>query len=495
MRRPEGLRTAIVSAVLLFVAAAGAAGQTVEFRRGSRGDPRAEQVLKRVLDRGNYQVLTRDTILAAEAVLASDVILLGATLRVEGRIAGDLVAVQSDIFARPGGRFEGTVAVLAGGFYGSSLAELNAPLVDASRYDYRLSVAGDEYYVIAAPGGRAALQLPGLYGFLLPQYDRVNAVTVPWGVDLQRGPSPWIPEAKARVRYRSVRSVVDGDLEVGWPFGRHRFVLNGGRTVRSNDRWANGDLESSLYALIGAVDTRNYYDARFVAADLKFGFGTRALWAGDVVLSWERARSLENRDPFSLFEVRSGYRPNLPVDEADIASIEFRGEVELRDWPILPFELELGLEHADADVAGDLSFTLIDAALLAELSTWGRHALVIEGRGQLPASSSAPRQRWRALGGWGTLPTLVPVDRAGDRMWWVGTTYRAPLGQWVGARWELVSWLQYAAGNAWADDDERPPTVHNLAFGLSLGPLSLAVYTAPSDDFKTVLAVGVERYR
>ncbi|NIU78064.1 MAG: hypothetical protein GWN71_32280, partial [Gammaproteobacteria bacterium] len=68
--------------------AGGAAAQMVEFHRGTRGEPRAEEVLERVLARGRYRVIARDTILAAGEAIAADVIVVRATLRVEGEIGG-----------------------------------------------------------------------------------------------------------------------------------------------------------------------------------------------------------------------------------------------------------------------------------------------------------------------------------------------------------------------------------------------------------------------
>lgn len=472
-----------------------AAAQTVEFRRGTRGEPRAEEVLREVLERGSYRLLTRDTVLAADGVIGSDVVVIRATLRLEGRILGDVVGVQSDIFARPGGRIEGRVAVLGGGFYGSSLAELGSPPIDASRYLYGVEESEAGTYVVTAPGGAARLRLPGLYGFMLPEYDRVNALTLFWGVDLERGPALWMPDGRARVRYRTVRGQFDGDLELSWRSGRHALVVSGGRTVRSNDEWINGGLENSVYAVIGGIDTRNYYDARFVEGDLRLSFGTRVLWTHDIVVGWERARTVENRNPFSIFEVRGGFQPNTPVREGDAASVKLLSVAELLERTPVALEVELSIEHADADVAGDFSFTVFGAAVRAELATWGRGALVLEGRGQLPTSDGAPPQRWRALGGWGSLPSLRPVERQGDNMWWAAASLRMPLDRRVGLRWELVPWLQYAAGNAWIEGSGRAATIHNLGVGIALGPLAAAVYTAPSDDFKTVLAVGFDRLR
>ncbi|MGD2218174.1 MAG: hypothetical protein PVJ64_15560 [Gemmatimonadales bacterium] len=471
-----------------------AVAQTVELRRGTRGEPRAEEALREVLSRGSYRVLTRDTVLAATEVIASDVIVIGATLRLEGRIEGDLVGIQSDVFARPGGRIDGRVAVLGGGFYGSSLAELGSPPIDASRYRYVVEEGEAGVYVVTAPGGGVSVRLPGLYGILLPEYDRVNALTLPWGLDLEGGPALWMPDVRARVRYRSVREQFDGDLELSWRFGRHAFVLRGGRTVRSNDDWINGAVENSFYAVVAGVDTRNYYDARFVEGDLRLSFGSRVLWTNDLVIGWERARTLEKRDVFSIFEVRGGFRPNTPVGAGDAASLRLVSVAEFLA-SVVPGEVELSIEHADADVAGDLSFTVFGAAVVAEVAAWGRSALVLEGRGQVPTSSGAPVQRWRALGGWGTLPSLRPVERQGDNMWWGAATLRMPLDRRVGMRWELVPWLQYTAGNAWMEGGGRPATVHNLGVGISLGPVAAALYTAPSDDFETVLAIGLDRLR
>ena len=174
----------------------------------------AEAVLRQVLERDRYTVLDRDTVLAADDVIVGDVILVAASLRVEGRIHGDLVGVQSDIFARPGGRIDGTVAVLGGGLYGSSMAELGERPIVASIYAYRVESRGEGSYLITAPGAQARVALPGLYGLQAPGYDRVNALTIEAGVDFERGGLTWLPDMQLRARYRSVRKTFDGDLQL-----------------------------------------------------------------------------------------------------------------------------------------------------------------------------------------------------------------------------------------------------------------------------------------
>lgn len=483
----------------LFVCAAAAApevsAQTVVFRSRGRGMPEADQALSRVLERGNYRVFTRDTVLAEGKVISGDLIVLRSALRVEGHIEGDLIGVQSDIFARPGGRIDGVVAVLAGGFYGSSLAELAARPINGAIYEYAAVERSDGTWVVTAPGAKARVRLAGLYGLLAPQYDRVNALTVELGVDYERGASRWAPDASARVRWRSVRSDVDGDLELRWPFGRHQFALRGGLMVRSNDRWINADLENSLYAFVAGADTRNYYETGFAEADLLLEYGTKVTWWVRPTVAWERARSLSNRHPFSIVEARGGFQDNPSVAEADAASIGLRLGIAM--WPSVAtsLEVEIDFERADADVAGDLTFSVYGAAAKLTIPTAGKQSLVLESRGQLPGPAGAPAQRWRALGGWGSLPTLRPTERVGDMMWWGAATYRIPLRPEASLLTRLDVWAQYAAGNAWIDGQSRLPTVHDLGLGLSLGPLAAAVYSDVANDWKTVFAMGIDTAR
>ena len=487
--------TSSVVLLLLLTVAADAAAQGVAFRSRNAGLPLADQALSRVLERGTYRVFTRDTVLYEGDVISGDLIVIRSTLRVEGRVTGDLIGVQADIFARPGGRVDGAVVVLAGGFYGSSLASLSTEPIDASTYDYQAQSREDGGYVILGPQTAAGVRLPGLYGLLMPQYDRVNALTLEAGLEFERGAATWIPDASLRVRYRSVRSDFDGDLALRWPFGRHVMALRGGRMVKSNDRWINSDVENSIYAFVGGIDTRNYYEADFAEADLRLEFGTGIRWWTDLLLGWERPRSLPNRDPFSIFTVRGGFQDNLSVVEQDAASAKL--DLGLKTWisGSAPLEIGLDVERADASVAGELTFTLFGGWFAADIPTVGRQKLILEGRGQAPGSSGAPTQRWRALGGWGSLPTLRPTEQAGDWMWWWAATYRFPLLPRASILTRVVIWLQYAAGNAWAEGGTRPPAAHNLGLGATFGPLAAGVYTDPSDDFKTVFALGIDTRR
>ncbi len=474
---------------LLGGGASGAPAQTVAFEAGARGLPRADAALRQVIERGRYRVVVRDTILGPGEEFQDDVIVIRATLWVEGRIRGDLVGVESDVFSRPGGRIDGTVVALNSGFYGSSLAQLGSPPIDASLYDYRAEPR-NEGFLIVGPGRDATVRLAGVKGFLVPRYDRVNALTVPWGIEVERGSAAWLPAASARIRFRSARTDVDGDVELRWPFGRHQWALGGGVAVRSNDTWTNGDVTNSLHSLIGAADTRNYYEARFVETGVRLEFGAALTWWVGVSGAWEQGRSLNNRDPFSFVSTRGGFQPNLPVSEEDVVS--GRAVLGGRLWfsTRSALELEIGLEQAERDAAGDLSFTVVKGAGRLLARTVGDHRLLVRARGQSTGSAGAPPQRWLALGGWGSLPTLRPVEREGDRMWWTAVSYHVPLVRRFGLG-ALEGWVEYAAGNAWvASQTTRPSAVHNLGAGLSVGRLAGGVFADPERDFESVILLG-----
>ncbi|NIU78062.1 MAG: hypothetical protein GWN71_32270, partial [Gammaproteobacteria bacterium] len=67
----------------------------------------------------------------------------------------------------------------------------------------------------------------------------------------------------------------------------------------------------------------------------------------------------------SIFEARGGFRPNAEVREADIASAKLAGFAEIHAEWLVPLEAEASIEHADADLAGDVSFTLLGAGARA----------------------------------------------------------------------------------------------------------------------------------
>lgn len=488
-------RAALVAIALLGSGGLGPArAQEVSFQEGTLGSPRADAAVRRILARADYLVLERDTILGPDAVVPGDLIVLGASVRLEGFVEGDVLVAQSDLFARPGARIGGRVVVIGvGGFYGSSLAELEAPPIEAAHLAYQVRRVGLGRYLIVGPRPAAGLRLPGVYGLLLPSYDRVNAVTLAWGLGSEPGRRGWVPRGSARIRFRTARERLDGELGLEWSAARSRVRLAGGRTVRSNEGWITTEAINSLGSLVSAVDVRNYYDARFVELAGRLAHGERLTWSHGVTVGFERAESLRNRDPFSFAEDRLGFQANFPIDEGDIWSVRLETRARLEAVTRTRLEVVLGLDLADRDVAGDFTYSLLELAARLHLPTLARQALVVRVRGQAVLSDDpAPRQRWRGLGGLYTLPTLDRLGRFGDRMGWLEATYFLPPPLAVPVAGPLRPWVRYAVGNAWVTGSDRPSTIHNPGLGVTLGYLSLGLYTDPDDDFATVVMLGLQ---
>ena len=470
-----------------------AEGQEVVFRGGNRGLSLADEVIRAVLERGRYRIITRDTMVAEGSTISRDVIVLGASVRLAGTIRGDLIAVESDIFTRPGARVQGLVVVLNGGFYGSALADLAVPPIDGSLYAYRVERPRAGRYLIVAPGGRASFRTPGLKGFLLPSYDRVNALTLSWGFAVERGRASPLPSLEARVRGRSARGKLDGEVRLDWPFGRNGIFVVSGRTVRTRDEWILGDIGNMITSLVLGSDYRNYYDAKFATAGIRLAHGQAVRWSHRLGFEFEASRSLDNQDPFSIFEYRGDFRPNPEVDEGDIGSLSLVSELEAWPRPLSELRLVLEAEGASSDAVGDFTYLLISVGVHATLPTGETQRLALNARAQGLGGADSPRQRWRALGGERTLPVLKPLERRGDQLWWAELVYLVETGMRLGPFGPLEAWASYSSGSAWLRGEPEPEAVHNLGLGVNLGPVSVGAYTDPGDEFDSVLAVGIGR--
>lgn len=454
--------------------AALAPAQTVELS-GRRGfDREVRSRIEEVLGRGRYRVWTRDTLLAAGDTLDGDVFLFRASARVEGAVAGRIVGVESEVFVRPGAEVRGGVVVLNGGYYGTQLAKVG-PVVHLPIASYRVRAAADgSVYRIVGPRPESGFALLGVSGLLLPAYERVSALAVPWGFEV-RPPSPAWPYVRGVVRYRTGRERAEGDLRLAWSAGALAITLAGGRTTATQDGWISGEAENSLASFGFAADHRNYYDAKFVrgALELRHGFNARFLHA--VAVEWEEASSLGNEDPFSLFETEGGFRPNPPVARGRLVGLRLASEVAVAAgrWGLAG---RVFWEAADASVAGEFTYARAGGEVTWEGPTFAGHTLRVQGRGGGPLAGRVPEQRWVALGGYKTLPTFDALSLRGDTHLFVRSTYFVPLLSTGLGR--VQGWAQHALGSAWVG--AAPPLEHNLGLGLDLGPFAVWLFADPA---------------
>lgn len=415
-----------VTVLALLAAATGrTAAQQVTF--SPRADRAAERQLAAFLEAGRYSLWSRDTVVARGDTVRRPLLVLDATVRFAGRMEGDLWVVSGDLFLRPDARVGGDVSVLGGGYYASSRATVDGNV----RYRPNLllrAVRRDGHWAILHVGEeRDPVDLHGLSGFHFPLYRRVSGWTFGWGGRVQAVNAGWQPSLEAAVRLNTEGTKeLEGTVRHFWrPTGTFRFGVVAERAIRSNEEWMKADIPNTLRYLTAGEDFRDYYRSERVT--LRAGWPARRGWRGAVGISWEEAESLEARSLSVLFDDDEEVRPNPGVDDGRIWSLEaavgYRRRLADRR-----LRAELRLEGADSTAAGDFSFLMGESRL-----SWRRPGLLVGHRFRLfglarfDLAGTPPRQRWTSLGGDPTLPTLDPLERRGERMFFLRTTYLVPV--------------------------------------------------------------------
>lgn len=513
MRRAPAGRAVALALVGLAFASAGHA-QQVRFR--GVGDPDLDARVLRFVAEGGYTLITADTTVALGDTLPGPLLVLRARLSIAGTVAGDIMAVDANVFVRPTGLVSGEVWNLGGGFYPSELARFEGDIEDHPLAPYRVDRQGS-LFVIVGLAHEAEFVPDGLYGLGGPTYDRVDGLSVPLGARWLLPPLGRVrPTLRGRVVYRSERGAWDGGGFLELTRGRTSLRLGGERATHTSDAWVRADLFNSASYLIAGRDMRDYYQAdRFYARlELRRSPGPWTL-RPFVEARREDAGALRADDPWTLFDLDS-VRPNRPIVEAVVNSVTLGAVADWRDGSSaldVDVQVELGSPGEQGTFAcpvgdcplapGDLPEAL---ALFAGENTFAR--ITVDGAWESPAlddhrlrlgwhlqgpigSDGLPFRRWSHVGGPGTLPTLGDAQRQGDRVVFVRSGYGIPLPFAVPPLGALELELVHMFGGAWsAAGDDRLDQNVGVRLHFALG--WVRVVTDP-DDFgeDVVVDVGV----
>lgn len=468
----------VAAAVLTLVGcAAPVTAQQVHF------EPRAHDPVDRqladFLAAGEYEIWARDTILAKTEGVLGNVLVLGAVARIAGEIQGSVFAVDGDVILRPGASIHGELVVLGGGLYSSKLATVDGETLLRAAEEYRVLPAGTDYRIELIPGPPATVDLHGFYGFEIPWYQRVDAVTLIWGIDGQLNTIPWNPSLELVARLTTRNGAFEGTVRQFWhPRRDLHFGVVAERITRTRDGWIRGILSNSANYFLVGDDFANYYKANRVLFNI--GRSPLAAFAPSLDVQWERASS-QNAEPyFVLFGDDDRVRPNPSIDPGDIWSAIVRTAFNHRSASSR-FGAELSLEGADSTIAGDFSFLLGEASLAWESGAFLDHAIELYGIGRGDLAGSLPRQRWSAIGGRGTLPTVPVLALDGPRLVYGEATYLVPISPLtlalVGPPWIF---FRGAVGSAWGEGADADFT-GNLILGLRWWGGELYLAADPGD--------------
>lgn len=488
----SGVALLVALVLLLGTGSAKAFGQDIALM--GHGDAVLDRRLERLIASGNYLLVTRDTLIAEGDSVPGTILVVEATLTLEGAVAGDLFGVDANVFIRPQARVHGDVVNIAGGLYPSGLARIDGEVVDEPNAPYT---------VVHEPGGairiegtveRPTFQLDGLAGFQAPTYDRVDALSLDWGGELIL---PALGRTEPRldgwIGYASGRGALNGGLALVAQRGRTRFAFGGEERTWTNEEWIRGDLRNSLSFLVKGKDYRNYWEAERAYAEVAREFGRNGLGlAASLRAQIEDGQSLGAGDPWTLF----GDEPRLnpPIQDGRIASLilGLTGEWIGRN---AAGEADLDLEFAEEVLGGDFSFARYRIHGEWAMDALADHLLRIEAyfQGPFPGTESLPLQRWTFVGGSGTLNTFDVAEFRGDRVVFVESKYIIPLPERLSFRLlgppELE--LIHAIGMAWTDDVERD-LEQNIGVRLVFFAPYIRIMTNPAKPFDDIdLDVGL----
>ncbi len=446
----------------LFLIAAPAAAQEVRLADRPRTD--GQRALAAFLDRGGFTLWTRDTVLARGDTVRGHVLALEGSIRISGRVEGDVYVVDGDLFLRTGGSVGGDVLVLGGGFYDSDLAEVEGAITYRPNERVRVRPADGGFEVLQEVEPRPSFEADGTWGVHLPTYQRVDAVTLGLG-GLARAPAATLrPELEVAGRYKTGPSKLEGSVRgSAYLSDRVRVGLAASRATRTNDGWIRPTWYNSLAHFVAGDDDRDYYLADRAQLELELVSAEPPIWvdapawAFSISAGWEEARSLRARDVSVLFgddppamEPFVPY-PNPAIDDGDLyfARAGFEWSYRGREGRIA---FGLGLEAGvDDDIDGDFDFLLAEGRVsVRRVTSWG-HAWDAFAIARFDLAGTLPGQRHSTIGGVGTLPTVPLRGSRGPRLAYGEASYAVPL-LGVATLGGLDAFVRVSAGTTWAED-------------------------------------------
>lgn len=375
----------------------------------------------------------------------ASLVVLGRTAAIEGTVSGDVIVVGGDLFVRPGARIAGRAVAIGGGVYPSALALVERGTESHRDNTFIIQRSGDRYelayqslYEHASP----PLLFPGVYGFRLPSYDRVNGASIPFGpaFSLLGGRA----EVNALATYRSDLGKVDPSVRGTAQLTRRvRAEAFAGRGTFSNDDWIWSNLVNSFSVFTSGDDTRNHYRAD------RGELTVHRVWewtnvqvepflGGVIENAWSVGPAPgELLGPWSLFgkkDTLAMYRPNPAISDGTIGSA-LAGAAARYERPDLTVRARTRAEWGVGPQSGgdillawtERAFLQVTSDLAVTFPTFGEHEYALDVHWVMTPGGDVPRQRFVYLGGPGTLVFLEMLAQGGDELLLIDQRYSIPM--------------------------------------------------------------------
>ena len=413
----------------------GLAAHPRAWSHGGRADRGADAVAHRYIVR-HEQYNTR---LFRDSVFDTTVVVLNSDATVASTVHGDVVVINGDLFLQPGAKVDGRAVAIGGGVYDSQQAKVGGEKLSFRdvHFDTARTSTGIELVYRLPPPPRDTIPtvaLPGLFGFRMPLYDRVDGLSLPWGPRITIGRQATRDRSHGHVslehrRVRSRRHRSRGPRAAAGP-PPHSAVAPRSRTIAGFSPISRNSI--STFGV--GSDYRNYWRA------------TR--FEGRLAHEWlflrRRSAALRRRTHGGRL-VRSRRRSVELLQPKRLAAHE-APESRRRAWATLERARSARAEAGSAstwrsssepmprwcvDAPGGEHFTQTTIFARAAFPTFvtklGTQTFVFHTHMVLTAGDTAPPQRFAYIGGSGTLPTFDILSRGGDQMVFLEGLYNFPI--------------------------------------------------------------------
>jgi len=358
---------------------------------------------------------------------------VGGTVILEGRVTGDVTAIDSQVYVRPGAVVEGRLTMLAGALFGSTLATVrggeewvrDAPLGVVTDGDGNIQI------VYVEPERPFPIEPKGFFGFVPHHYTGVNGLEFSLAVGLRQRPEWPRTKLAGGPVFRTARGDVGWDVELARELRENAEI--GVRTYSITDtsqRWHRSDLGNSVRSLFLADDDRLYFEREGYEAWAsmspapKVRLGIR--WRDDDF------DSLETENPFAFFGGDEDWRINPPITPGGGRALGTRLTFDARNSPRFATRgVYADVQYDHWGFGGDFEFDWAQAEARGYLPTNGESfaAMRVVAGGRLGGGDSLEPQFLYSLGGRRTVvgTSALSEQLTGDRMLIANVRYHLAL--------------------------------------------------------------------
>jgi hypothetical protein len=334
-----GVPVALAAALVVLPTASPVQAQELEIERSSVPRDLADRLIGIANDPATAR-LSGGGVVPADSVIATDLVVMG-SLRLDGRVVGDLIVVNGDVDLGPDAQVTGNLTVVGGEVRGDDVARIGGTLMafqsGGPRFLSERATTDEDGF----PNGvEAKFDRAGHTGFDLEvgNYNRLEGLPVSLGPTFNTGGNNpfraqalaiWRTEGRAPFQHDRLGYFVEGEQFIG---GRRELRVAGGvySMVSPIEAWGLTDSENSLSAFLFTSDQRDYLERRGVQGyvrvtprkipvDLRVGYRE------------ERTGSVAPQDPWTLFSRGHPWRDQPLVAEGTIQTVFAVLEVDTRD--------------------------------------------------------------------------------------------------------------------------------------------------------------------